>query len=160
MSKVQGATNQNLVWTCEYIKTRIKTAYHEAGHAVIALIYGCDLIRVQVFDCGSGQTEIGEKSAPCDPMPYVFVAGIVAERLFSGSDEGGQQDRIDFNKYGYVNFNSFQSEVTKKLKKDWSLVTKIALILERDGLLRFPPYYNWRSGRKELPTFRRIMTRR
>lgn len=31
MSKVQGIANQNLVWPCEYIKTRIKTAYHEAG---------------------------------------------------------------------------------------------------------------------------------
>jgi Peptidase M50B-like len=59
-------------------------AYHEAGHAVVALALGLSVARVEIFhEDNSGVTDI----AGADGLPLVdhialFVAGMNAEKMF------------------------------------------------------------------------------
>jgi hypothetical protein len=58
-------------------------AYHEAGHAVVALALGLRVERVQIFGVDLGKTDV----APTDHLPLVdrlaiAVAGIDANHMF------------------------------------------------------------------------------
>jgi ATP-dependent Zn protease len=66
-------------------------AYHEAGHAVVALALDLHVARVEIFhEDHSGATDV----APTDHLPLadqiaIYVAGINAEKLFDAPTHEG-----------------------------------------------------------------------
>ena len=74
-------------------------AYHEAGHAVVALALGLQVARVEIFGTDLGATDV----APTDHLPLVdrlaiAVSGINANHMFkapmSMSASNGDRGRV------------------------------------------------------------------
>lgn len=77
---------------------RSRVAVHEAGHAVMAMILGLDILECDISRASRGQTG---KCVVIDPDPVGFrrflvsMGGVLAEHLAFGDDRGGGKDRYD-----------------------------------------------------------------
>lgn len=81
------------------------TAYHEAGHAVIASVLGMPLeyATIRALDLSSGHVRLNINSVSID---YVIVlnAGRIAQSVYNGSTTGGDGDMVKmFEALYYLN---------------------------------------------------------
>jgi len=81
-----------------FVFNRSRIAVHEAGHAVMAMILGLDILECDISRIGRGRTG---KCVVIDPDPVGFrrflvsMGGVLAEHLVFGDDRGGGKDRYD-----------------------------------------------------------------
>lgn len=66
-----------------YTASPVRIAYHEAGHAIVALHVGFSVHRVRAF-VGSGFTEVEHDERENAAMVQVLMAGHLAEQRFGG----------------------------------------------------------------------------
>ena len=74
------------------------TAFHEAGHAVVAHFYGHEVVHIHVSkDDESGRTEISGPITRMEHLTFIF-AGMAAQNIFNAPSKhrAGGGDVVDF----------------------------------------------------------------
>lgn len=131
---------------------RSRVAVHEAGHAVMAMILGLD-----IMECDISRSKYGrDRSGRCvviDPDPVglrrflVAMGGVLAEHVFFGDDRGGGSDRYDAelslfvysSKYRREGFDSRAEGIIRAVSGHFrepvcrQATMEIAAMLEREG---------------------------
>jgi ATP-dependent Zn protease len=114
------------------------TAYHEAGHAIVALSLGRSVekvsivrnsIRLGAVQMGKGRN--GRKQDYCETEALILLAGLVSEERFTGEYNwgGAQQDLRTLRRLSLSRVDT----VAKAEKLERRLIDKTAHHLEQDG---------------------------
>lgn len=131
---------------------RSRVAVHEAGHAVMAMILGLDIIECDISRSGPKHGRSG-RCVVMDPDPVglrrflVSMGGVLAEHLFFGDDRGGDGDRYDAELSLFVYSSRYRREgldsraegIIRAVGEHFrepvcrQAVAEIAAMLEREG---------------------------
>lgn len=134
--------------------SRMATAYHEAGHAVLALVLGFELVSVSLGEDLTGSTDY-VLHGPTFEALVVLVAGGIAECRYRDDDRprGGMQDILTaaeianalVNEEGYGAaapglriqklMERADSEARRIAEDKWSGITRVAQALFAQGTL-------------------------
>jgi hypothetical protein len=129
-----------------------RVAVHEAGHAVMAMLLGLNILECDISKPKRGRGSSG-RCVVVDPDPVglrrflVSMGGILAEHLVFGDDRGGGKDREDAGVSLFVYSSKYRrrgsdpgaetiiSEVSELFRKQecQSSLKDIASVLDRDG---------------------------
>tara|TARA_R110002073_G_scaffold20123_10_gene72596 strand:- start:5196 stop:5687 length:492 start_codon:yes stop_codon:yes gene_type:complete len=145
------------------------TAFHEAGHAVVAWLLGCDRIRVAVWpnpdgdendakywlgNCSHSETGTGSQKHG--------LAGLAAEIIRENPDSDGYElqefidcgiiepsetDRAAMDGYTIDDCQN----VVAMLRANWAVVTDLANLLQSDEILTDHLFSEFIQGYKVLP---------
>lgn len=80
VSHAAGSTRNSLVMNTRYRRRRAATAYHEAGHAVIAQVLGCQVMLVSIVRRGTSRGR-ARSDSPWDSEQnaWILLAGPTAQ---------------------------------------------------------------------------------
>jgi len=129
-----------------------RVAVHEAGHAVMAMLLGLDVVECDITRGRRGRGRSG-RCVVVDPDPVglrrflVSMGGILAEHLVFGDDRGGGKDREDAGVSLFVYSSKYRQkgsdpgaeaiilEVSELFREQASrtVLMDIASLLDRDG---------------------------
>ncbi len=131
---------------------RSRVAVHEAGHAVMAMILGLDILECDISrsKCRRGQSG---RCVVIDPDPIglrrflVSMGGVLAEHIFFGDDRGGGRDRYDAelslfvysSRYRREGFDPRAEGIIRAISEHFrepacrQATSEIAAMLEREG---------------------------
>ena len=136
-----------------------ETAYHEAGHVVIAGAVGLDLkplgivIREVAEDVTDGIASYWEDTAEWEKVLLALCAGEMAQlKQFPCSwTRGSQPDIQKFSKIvnNHLGHNRFREQVASLLEIHWSAVTSIALALMEGPWIIVEPTEHPKAKRKK-----------
>ncbi|MDO9508377.1 MAG: hypothetical protein Q7I97_03395 [Thermovirgaceae bacterium] len=131
---------------------RSRIAVHEAGHAVMAMILGLDILECDISRSKYRRGQSG-RCVVIDPDPIglkrflVSMGGVLSEHIFFGDDRGGGRDRYDAelslflysSRYRRVGFDPRAEGIIRAISEHFrepicrQVVTEIAAMLEREG---------------------------
>jgi len=133
---------------------RSRVAVHEAGHAVMAMLLGLDILECDISRGKGGRGRSG-RCVVIDPDPVGFrrflvsMGGILAEHAFFGDDRGGEKDRHDAGLSLFIYSSGYRRDAPDPRAEGivravsdhfsdpvcrWTL-SEIAAILDREGRL-------------------------
>jgi ATP-dependent Zn protease len=124
---------------------KLATAYHEAGHAVVALAVGRNIeklsvvrnsLRLGVVQLGKGRT--GRKQDYYENESVILLGGLVSEQKFTGvyNWSGAQQDLSSLRRLSLARVSS--DKEAERLER--KLLEKTGYLLDQEA--------NWRSVEK------------
>jgi ATP-dependent Zn protease len=124
---------------------KLATAYHEAGHAVVALAVGRNIeklsvvrnsLRLGVVQLGKGRT--GRKQDYYENESVILLGGLVSEQKFTGvyNWSGAQQDLSSLRRLSLARVSS--DKEAERLER--KLLEKTSYLLDQEA--------NWRSVEK------------
>jgi ATP-dependent Zn protease len=118
---------------------RARLAYHEAGHALVAIVLGIPVTKVWLESSGEkGHTITSSESDPSTGLAKKYIkilrAGQIADALFAGEGEGLDAAEVDWQKINKLaESHNLTEEVrelglqTRQLLSDhWSSVKRLA----------------------------------
>lgn len=105
------------------------TAYHEAGHALVARHYGARITRLTIegSDWGLAQYQVG--TAGPAALAGVAIAGALAESIFSGRTiSGSDSDREAFHRHvaDAAEGIAVMARTRELLRRNWTAVAALA----------------------------------
>ena len=147
-----------------YRRRRAATAYHEAGHAVIAHMLGCQVVLVSIVRQGTTRGR-AHSDSPGDPEQnaWILLAGPTAQwmsgyctrrsvwrylwRASDGEDLGELLDRVaasDAEKW--VTCSKWVTDAEKLVKKHWHVIDRVARVLLEHRRLAAVQFYAALNG--------------
>jgi hypothetical protein len=126
------------------------TAYHEAAHAVIYLLFGIDVEQITLSCCGEGVCSVADDLPPSNGRLIAILAGKEAEKVLLGGDLDALSSResgwkTDLERAGELfhrlnrrdGIEDAVAESSNLVKQNWHTIRSLAELLIRASQANF-----------------------